>query len=176
MPGHVLVCPFEPHKRLTDLSPAELTDLMLATQRVQRMLARHYFPTSQPATSVAPSSQDPQPAATAPEAGSFNLAIQDGPEAGQTVAHVHVHVIPRIRGSTAKNTPGPTDELYVRMAEEVGNVGGGLWDDATARYGPRPVAGGGFPRIEDCDRAARDLEDMIQEVEVYKKVLEEIEG
>jgi diadenosine tetraphosphate (Ap4A) HIT family hydrolase len=27
-----------------------------------------------------------------------NLIVNDGPAAGQTVAHVHVHVVPRVRG------------------------------------------------------------------------------
>jgi diadenosine tetraphosphate (Ap4A) HIT family hydrolase len=31
----------------------------------------------------------------------FNLGINDGPAAGQTVAHVHLHVIPRYQGDTA---------------------------------------------------------------------------
>lgn len=60
--------------------------------------------------------------------GSFNIAVQDGPEAGQTVPHVHVHVIPRIRDVSAKDTKTPSDELYEWMAEEKGNVGGALWD------------------------------------------------
>ncbi|KAG2614613.1 hypothetical protein PVAP13_3NG006576 [Panicum virgatum] len=32
---------------------------------------------------------------------------QDGPEAGQTVPHVHIHVIPRKKGDFEKN-----DEIY----------------------------------------------------------------
>ena len=31
------------------------------------------------------------------ENGSFNIAIQDGKEAGQTVPHVHCHIIPRVK-------------------------------------------------------------------------------
>ena len=31
----------------------------------------------------------------------FNMGINDGPAAGQTVAHVHIHLIPRYRGDIA---------------------------------------------------------------------------
>lgn len=154
LPGHVLVCPLSPHKRLTDLSPPELTDLFTTVQRVQRMLARHYFPT--------PDKQ--------PEDGSFNIALQDGAEAGQTVPHVHVHVIPRIKGETAKETsPGGGDELYEKMAGEEGNVGGALWD-----WERRPKPGGAFPRIEEKERQARGMEEMVEEAGVYRRVLEEM--
>lgn len=186
LPGHVLVCTQRPHKRLTDLSPDELTDLFTAVQRVERMLARHYFVSSPPPP---PSSSNPPPSppspekkkkkkssATPPEAGSFNIALQDGPEAGQTVPHVHVHVIPRIRGYTAKpGAPGDGggDELYERMAREEGNVGGALWD--RDHHGKRPVPGGAFPPVEDKDRKARGLEEMREEARVYRRVLEEME-
>ena len=169
LPGHVLVCTRRRHKRLTDLSPAELTDLFSAVQRVERMLARHYF--SRPPSS---STQD----RPVPESGSFNIALQDGPEAGQTVAHVHVHVIPRIRGYTAKpGTPGAGggDELYEKMAGEEGNVGGALWDRDRERDEGRPKPGGGFPPVEDADRKARRAEEMREEAEVYRAVLEEME-
>ncbi|KAK4039053.1 histidine triad motif protein, partial [Parachaetomium inaequale] len=91
LPGHVLVCPLRPHRRLTDLSPAELTDLFTAVQRVQRMLARHYFhPAPGTSTSSTPTTtgSTPQGGSGTPEEGSFNIALQDGPEAGQTVPHV----------------------------------------------------------------------------------------
>ncbi|KAL2262593.1 hypothetical protein VTK26DRAFT_808 [Humicola hyalothermophila] len=151
LPGHVLVCPLRPHRRLTDLGPAELTDLFATVQRVQRMLARQYFaaaapppppsPSLPPSSSSSSSTSPTSPTATAtaataaaasPEQGSFNLALQDGPEAGQTVSHVHVHVIPRIRGSTAKPASTPSDQIYEDMADEAGNVGGALWDLAHA--------------------------------------------
>ncbi|TVU27247.1 hypothetical protein EJB05_29844, partial [Eragrostis curvula] len=41
------------------------------------------------------------------EASSLTFAIQDGPQAGQTVPHVHIHVIPRRTGDFEKN-----DEIY----------------------------------------------------------------
>ncbi|KAG2614614.1 bifunctional bis(5'-adenosyl)-triphosphatase/adenylylsulfatase FHIT-like isoform X2 [Panicum virgatum] len=36
-----------------------------------------------------------------------DITYQDGPEAGQTVPHVHIHVIPRKKGDFEKN-----DEIY----------------------------------------------------------------
>jgi bis(5'-adenosyl)-triphosphatase len=188
LPGHVLVCPRAPHKRLTDLSTAELTDLFGAVQRVQRMLARYYFSQSQSnhtkitgaqQTSTSTSTSTEVSVATtasagegAPEAGSFNIAIQDGTEAGQTVPHVHVHVIPRIRGATAKDSGTEGDAIYELMAAEAGNVGGALWDRVTRS---RPQPGGGFPRIEDQDRIARSMDEMEAEADVYRNVLASME-
>ncbi|KUI68766.1 Bis(5'-nucleosyl)-tetraphosphatase [asymmetrical] [Cytospora mali] len=192
LPGHVLVCPTKPHKRLTDLSPPEVTDLFTTVQRVERMLARHYFPkpstTTTTTSSSSSSSSSPPPAGEEEEerepktgaggptwpatGGSFNIAVQDGPEAGQTVSHVHVHIIPRIRGLSSKPDEGAGDELYERMADEAGNVGGALWDRALGR---RPVAGGRFDRIEDSQRGARSMEEMEAEAEVFRRVLREME-
>uniref|UniRef100_A0A3B6KG48 HIT domain-containing protein n=1 Tax=Triticum aestivum TaxID=4565 RepID=A0A3B6KG48_WHEAT len=41
------------------------------------------------------------------KASSLTFAIQDGPQAGQTVPHVHIHVIPRKKGDFENN-----DEIY----------------------------------------------------------------
>jgi bis(5'-adenosyl)-triphosphatase len=79
-----------------------------------------------------------------------------------------VHVIPRIRGSTAKPASTPSDAVYDGMANEEGNVGGALWDGVASGQ-RRPVGGGAFPRIEDASRGARSLEDMIAEVEEYQR-------
>ncbi|KAI1147298.1 HIT domain-containing protein [Nemania diffusa] len=177
LPGHVLVCPRAPHKRLTELSPAELTDLFSAVQRVQRMLARYYFSPSQlppqgpeqtGAEADASTGQLSTPPPSAPEAGAFNIAVQDGVEAGQTVPHVHVHVIPRIRGATAKDSHTQGDALYELMAAEAGNVGGALWDQVVRS---RPQPGGGFPRVEDLDRLARSMDEMEAEADAYRDLL-----
>ncbi|KAG6366789.1 hypothetical protein INS49_000969 [Diaporthe citri] len=183
LPGHVLVCPSRPHKRLTDLSPPEVTDLFATVQRVERMLARHYFP-SENHHHHHQQQQQQQPAPAAP-GGSFNIAVQDGPEAGQTVAHVHVHVIPRVRGLSSKPEDTAGDELYEQMAREEGNVGGALWDrqqqqqQQQRQFGHRPTAGGAFDRIEDSQRSARSMEEMVAEAEMFRKalrVMEEEEG
>ncbi|KAL2023036.1 hypothetical protein VTK56DRAFT_3946 [Thermocarpiscus australiensis] len=208
LPGHVLVCPLRRHRRLTDLSPGELTDLFVSVQRVQRMLAKTYFlpQTTFSATTTSPSSpSSPAPAQPGPgpgpgpdpSQGSFNIALQDGPEAGQTVPHVHVHVIPRIRGATAKPAETPSDALYERMADEDGNVGGALWDRDRDRDrdreqqsqegietgsgvgvgvgGERPRPGGSFPSIEDAHRKARSMAEMEAEAEMYRGVLKAME-
>ncbi|KAM0323464.1 hypothetical protein ACHAQA_008743 [Verticillium albo-atrum] len=165
--SHVLICPLLPHKRLTDLSTPEVTDLFTTTQRVQKMLAQHYFPSDSSEASSSPSASAP------PEAGSFNIALQDGAGAGQTVPHVHVHILPRIPGATSKS-PGPKDEIYEQMTSEEGNVGGALWDAVVKEKGVRPQPGGAFPHIDDSSRKARSMEEMVAEAEVYKKALQEM--
>lgn len=123
-----------------------MTDLWSVVQRTERLLSKVYFPSADPL------------------AGSFTVAVQDGPEAGQTVPHVHVHVIPRIAG----DMPRP-DDVYVGLAGEDGNVGGAMWDRSR-----RPVPGGGMPRIEDEDRTARTVEEMDGEAESYRIALKEM--
>lgn len=116
------------------------------------MLARHHFRSSTPG-SVGGEGRV--------EDGSFNIAIQDGREAGQTVPHVHCHIIPRTRESTEG------DELYERLQSEEGNVGGGHWDAAR-----RPVQGGRFPRIEDAYRMPRSAVEMREEADFYRAQME----
>lgn len=151
LPGHVLVSPHRSVPRLTDLTPPEISDLFLTVQRVQRMIALTHFP-----------------APGAPSAGGFNIAIQDGEEAGQSVPHVHCHVIPRLRGD------GKGDGIYDEMAGEGGNVGGHLWDRARG-MGGRPVPEGRFPRIEDAAREARSTEEMRVEAAEFRDRMRELD-
>lgn len=150
VPGHILVCPVAPHRRLADLSAAETADLFGTVQLTQRLLARAYF--------------TPQGDLGA---GGFTIAVQDGAEAGQTVPHVHVHVIPRTRGDFGEG--GAMDDIYVRMAGEESNVGGALWDRER-----RPTPGGGMPRIEDAERNVRTAEQMHDEADRYRATLREM--
>lgn len=69
--GHVLVSPLRVLKKFTDLSKAEATDLMLLVQRVERTIEKVY------------------------QTNSTTITIQDGVDAGQSVFHVHVHLLPR---------------------------------------------------------------------------------
>ncbi|KAI0511992.1 hypothetical protein KFK09_012626 [Dendrobium nobile] len=70
-------------KRFVDLTADETTDLWLVAKEVGGKLERHH------------------------KASSLTFAIQDGPQAGQTVPHVHIHIIPRKSGDFEKN-----DEIY----------------------------------------------------------------
>lgn len=151
--GHVLVVPFRPAQHLTDLSRDEVSDLFSTVQKVQKMLARTYFGSSE-ATLTGGKVGD----------GSFNVAIQDGKWAGQTVPHVHCHVIPRLKGDDAG------DEVYERLESEEGNVGGGLWDRR------RPAQHGTLPKIEDSDRKPRSAEDMQKEAAFFREQMALVEA
>lgn len=86
VPGHVLVIPKTHYERFTDIPPADLAKLFDAVQAVGNVV-EHAF-----------------------SGDSLSIAIQDGPNAGQTVAHVHVHVLPRRAGDIE-----PNDAVYEHL-------------------------------------------------------------
>lgn len=74
VPGHVLVVPLRTSVlRFGDLTADEAQDYMASLQTIQRLISRVY------------------------RADSLNIAIQDGPESGQSVPHLHTHIIPRFK-------------------------------------------------------------------------------
>ncbi|GLJ37030.1 hypothetical protein SUGI_0750330 [Cryptomeria japonica] len=83
VPGHVLVCPKRMVKRFTDLTKEETTDLWLSAQHIGSKIESHF------------------------QASSLTFTIQDGPQSGQTVPHVHIHILPRKVGDFEKS-----DEVY----------------------------------------------------------------
>ncbi len=75
-PGHTLVVPRRHVASFFDLTPEELDDLRACVFRVKALLdARH-------------------------NSDGYNLGVNVGESAGQSVFHVHVHVIPRYCGDT----------------------------------------------------------------------------
>ena len=72
--GHVLVIPKEPAENLLDLSPESAGALMMTTQRVAKAVKKGL------------------------NAPGIMLAMLNGAPAGQSVFHVHFHVIPRSAG------------------------------------------------------------------------------
>lgn len=83
VPGHVLVIPQRRVERLADLSKEEVGDLFETTQRVGSVVEQVYG------------------------GSSLTVSLQDGKEAGMTVWHVHVHVVPRKKGDWMQN-----DDIY----------------------------------------------------------------
>lgn len=75
-PGHTVVLPRRIVARLADLDDAELQDLWDTTRTAQSLLERLH------------------------KATACNIAVFDGPAAGQPVAHVHVHIVPRRAGDS----------------------------------------------------------------------------
>jgi histidine triad (HIT) family protein len=73
-PGHILVIPKLHAPKLADLDDDLVAEVFRATKDVVKMLEK----------------------ALKPDA--FTIGINDGEEAGQVIAHLHVNIIPRFRG------------------------------------------------------------------------------
>jgi bis(5'-adenosyl)-triphosphatase len=126
LPGHVLVSPIRRVPRIKDLTTREATDLFLTVQRVSRMIERVY------------------------NSSALNIAIQDGAVAGQSVPHVHAHIIPR------KPADLPPDEIYRKIEGPEGNIGRYLSD----------AERGSFPTVHpEEDRTPRSEAEMEEEVQ-----------
>ncbi|KAF8910010.1 HIT-like domain-containing protein [Gymnopilus junonius] len=86
VPGHVLVVPNRPVSRLADLDDKELACLMRSIRRVGSVIEKVYG------------------------GDSLTVACQDGKAAGQSVPHVHFHILPRkYQGDPFA---GRNDEIY----------------------------------------------------------------
>ena len=72
--SHTLVIPKRHVASIFDLPPEELAAVWAQVSTVRRVLAKKYSPDG------------------------FNIGVNDGEAAGQTVAHAHIHVIPCHKG------------------------------------------------------------------------------
>jgi len=81
---------------------------------------------------------------------SFNVAVQDGLGAGQSVPHVHVHLLPRLAGDFERN-----DDVY----------------DELEQWAPRsdmPKEKLALEVPDDGDRKDRTTEQMGEEAATYR--------
>lgn len=98
--GHVLVVPKYHVPFITDLPADVLLKLMQGVQKVASLLKQRL------------------------PCDGFNVLQNNGACAGQTVPHVHVHIIPRYKGNTLKWKPGKYDskeemlEYHKRLTEK----------------------------------------------------------
>ena len=90
VPGHVLVCPKRKVKRYKDLSKEEIIEIFTHAQIISTKLETHFGTTA------------------------LNFGLQDGRDAGQSVPHVHLHILPRKKGDFERN-----DEIYEKLNEDV---------------------------------------------------------
>lgn len=81
-PGHLLIIPRRHVSDFFDLYQDEVEDLMRLLWRAKEHIAREYHPDG------------------------FNVGINVNTAAGQTIPHVHIHLIPRNRGDVEDPTGG----------------------------------------------------------------------
>ncbi len=79
-PGHSLIVPDRHIASILDLGDKELFELILFSRRVTSVLIKVFG------------------------ADGFNWSLQDKKSAGQTISHLHMHIVPRIKGDS--NNPG----------------------------------------------------------------------
>ncbi|ORX36338.1 HIT-like domain-containing protein [Kockovaella imperatae] len=154
IPGHVLVIPRRVVPRLVDLGSEEVSDLFTSVQTIGKILEKTF------------------------QAQALTISIQDGAVAGQSVPHIHVHLIPR--QSTDFN--GNNDEIYPALESAEQTLGKDLENGANVSrvqswQRGSPVAshreeggaeGGGWTNLRDIipkdeDRRARTEEEMQEE-------------
>ncbi|KAF9074959.1 diadenosine hydrolase [Rhodocollybia butyracea] len=103
VPGHVLVVPTRKVTRLVDLNESEIASLMGSVQRVGNVIERAYG------------------------ADALTIACQDGKAAGQSVPHVHFHILPRKAvGDRFSNN----DDIYPALENSEGSLKSDLQQSA----------------------------------------------
>jgi len=157
VPGHVLVMPHRIVATLEELTTDEYIDLWMSVRIVQQVLKKHYSTCRTDRRGGDNDDDDVAGGSTNSTRHSrqmaFNVAVQDGRAAGQSVPHVHVHLLPRIAGDFETN-----DDIYQELED----------------WAPRTVDGcrsTGIQVANDEDRVDRTNEMMAEEASWYRDIL-----
>ncbi|KAI9688625.1 MAG: hypothetical protein M1820_010226 [Bogoriella megaspora] len=187
LPGHTLIIPTRTSAvHLSDLTPEERNDLFATVIRVQKTLKRVYSGDATPSEAIQGQRHDRHAEERPKEGGggkgrlrqalrpkgrvtAFNVATQDGVAAGQTVPHVHVHIIPRRGGDLEEYGGG--DVLYQWLEGEEGDVGAA---QEAVKEKEKGKEGGerkdGF--VPESERRDRSLADMKAEADWLRAEME----
>lgn len=144
LPGHVLVSPRRVVSRVADLTADETSDFFLTVRHVGRMVERVYG------------------------GASLNIAVQDGIHAGQSVPHVHAHIIPRKAADLDHR--GGTDAVYDMLDGEEGDVGRTLREAVVGSGRARTRTK--FPAVDFEERKPRSQEAMKAEAEILAQEMD----
>ena len=98
---------------------------------------------------------------------SLNIAIQDGADAGQSVAHVHAHIIPRKARDLEHR--GGLDKIYEMMDGEEGDLKRAFerGDAGIEEVGERILGG-----VDNDNRKPRSAEEMRAEADMLAREME----
>jgi len=94
-PGHTLVCPVRHVSKIDDLTEAELGAIGQLIIKIKNSLKTSFT------------------------AQGFNIAFNEGVQAGQSVNHLHVHIVPRRAGDQGIYRYEPREFLYSSGSREV---------------------------------------------------------
>jgi bis(5'-adenosyl)-triphosphatase len=92
-PGHSLIIPKGHIISILSLSESQMAEMMLFSAKVTRLLLRVF------------------------KTDGFNWSVQDNETAGQTIAHVHFHIVPRKEGDLT--VPGDWYPMIQNNAGEI---------------------------------------------------------
>lgn len=102
--GHLMIIPVRHEEKLDEMSDAEISEMMVLTRKCMKLLRKVFSPLG------------------------FNVGFnQGGDEAGASIAHLHMHVVPRYKrdfsfieiiGAT-KILPLTLEETYKRLRKHV---------------------------------------------------------
>jgi len=118
LPGHVLVAPSRCTPRLAELGADELADLFETARAAGRVVER------------------------AQNAESLQFSVQDGAASGQSVPHVHVHVLPRRAGDLAAG-----DDVYAMLEASASCVSQAVKAGSAGDHEALDMAWGGLRRL-----------------------------
>ena len=93
LPGHVLLAPTRVEKSYSNLTETEAIEMWVSAKNISENLKKYYH------------------------TNSVQISIQDGKEAGQTVEHCHIHLIPIPEGYKSKGVDN--DNRKARTLEEM---------------------------------------------------------
>lgn len=93
-------------------------------------------------------------------ADAFNVAVQDGRAAGQSVPHVHVHILPRRSGDFQRN-----DDVYDELQD---------WAPTVEGMAKKKEAAQELEVPDDDDRKDRTMQQMVDEATEYRRIADEI--
>jgi bis(5'-adenosyl)-triphosphatase len=91
--GHILVCPTRQEKKFKDLNEIEAIELMISVRNISSALKKYY------------------------KTDSVSIVIQDGEKSGQSIDHIHVHIIPCLDNN--KITSVDNDNKEARSSEDM---------------------------------------------------------
>jgi bis(5'-adenosyl)-triphosphatase len=148
--------------RLNDLTAVEYADLWCTVRRVQEILqASHESNQKNEEKDEYERRQQQQQVLLA-----FNVAVQDGVAAGQSVPHVHVHILPRVVGDYTRN-----DDVYRDLEQwaprRVDSGSGGDLDPQ------QPTSAGSTRALDvpdDDQRRDRTAAEMAEEADMYRRI------